>query len=153
MSLGTLMPRRRSLAPRLDVDSLFDEFWRGYGTPSPFVAERGVHFVPHLDVSETEDAYRVSAELPGLEEKDFEIVLEDNVLTLKGEKHDRHESEEGGARRSETRYGAFERRIRFDKEIDEDAVKAAYKHGVLTVTVPKPEVARPQVRSIPVDTA
>ena len=153
MSLGTLMPRRWSPAPRLDVDSLFDEFWRGFGTPSPFVAERGVYFVPQLDVSETEDAYRISAELPGLEEKDFEIVLEDNVLTLKGEKHDRHESEEGGTRRTETRHGAFERRIRFDGEIDQDAVKASYKHGILTVTVPKPEEAKPHVRSIPVESA
>jgi HSP20 family protein len=153
MSFGTLIPlsRVRGTAwPLRDADRLFDEFWGG--SRAPLVSERVASFVPHMDVVESDDEYRVTAELPGLEEKDFELVLEDDVLTLKGEKRNSHESQTGAYRRAESVYGKFERRLRFSTPIDAEHVKAQYKNGVLSVTLPKPEEARPQLRTIPVET-
>lgn len=156
MSFGTMLPRnlvRASQAPRRDADRLFDELWNGVGrVPTALAGPRATSFVPHLDVVENEDEYRVTAELPGLEEEDFEVVLEDGVLTLKGEKKG-HEEEEGtNYCRVESRVGEFTRRLKFSQPIDADNIKAKYKNGVLTVTIPKPEEAKPQVRTITVET-
>lgn len=156
MSLGLIpLSRNRgwSLVRAGNADRLFDELWSDFGRfPSAFVTERA-RFVPRVDVTETDEAYTVTAELPGLEEKDFEVVLEDGVLTLKGQKRSEHESEEANVRRYESRSGEFVRRLRFETPIDENGVVAAYKNGVLTVTLPKPEEARPQVRNIPIQTS
>jgi HSP20 family protein len=110
-------------------------------------------FVPKLEIAESDEAYTVSAELPGVKQDDLEVVIEDNVLTLKGEKKNERESEEDGVRRSELSFGSFERRVAFRSPIDEDAVKASYVDGLLTITIPKPEEARPKVRTVPVETA
>lgn len=150
-----MIPRRsrRSAFPVLrDVrgfDTLFDELWRGFGA-SPLRADTLPGFTPRVDVRETDEELVVTVELPGLEEKDFEVSLDDDVLTLKGEKRSEHEEEREGYRHMETRSGSFERRLRLPAAVDADAVKAGFKNGVLTVTVPKPEEARPEVRRIPV---
>ena len=126
---------------------------------SAFPALRGVRaetrlaFAPRVNLRETDDEFVVTAELPGLEEKDFEVVLEDDVLILKGEKKSHQESEVKGWRRVETTTGSFERRFALPFEADADAVKAAYKNGVLTVTVVKPAEAKPQVAQIEVTTS
>jgi HSP20 family protein len=151
MSLGTPIPRSPVFGahPKRDVDRLFDELWSGFGLrPVPGVGGEARGFVPRLDVVETDEEYQVSAELPGLEEKDFELLFEDGVLTLKGEKRSVREGEAQGLRRAERAYGCFERSVRFGEEIDADGVKAAYRNGVLTVTVPKSPSAQP--RTIPV---
>ena len=142
-----------------EADRLFGDFFLGQGAlgtaPSPLVARKATGFVPTLDISESAEAFQVSAELPGVRQEDLEIVLEDNVLTLKGEKKAAQEGEEksGGVRRSEMRFGSFERRITFRSPIAEDDVKARYVDGVLTITLPKPEEARPKVRTVPVESA
>ena len=156
MSLGTLIPRhavRAKAWPTRDADRLFDELWSGFHrAPSAVVGGRVASFVPQLDVVENDDEYRVTAELPGLDREDFEVVLEDNVLTLKGEKKSHHEEEGAKYRRAESHRGEFVRRLKFSAPIDGENVKAAYKNGVLTVTIPKPEEARPQTRTIPIET-
>ena len=131
----------------------------------PFSRTRGLRnvspdavFTPNLDAFENDAEYRITAELPGLEESDFSVEIEDGVLTLKGEKKTRHEEGEGdddssGYRRVETRGGRFERRLRFGGEVDSENVKASYKNGVLEVIVPKVVEERPQVRTIPVHTS
>jgi HSP20 family protein len=149
-----------------DVDRLFGNFVGSLGTSALSRAPQAPQgFVPKLEISESDAAYTVSAELPGVKEKDVEVVLEDNVLTLKGEKKNGQsgpkseesekpeESENRAVRRSELRFGSFERRVAFRSEIDEDEVKARYTDGVLTVTLPKAEEARPKVRTVPVETA
>ncbi len=157
MSFGTLIPRPRArnvLWPVRDAERLFDEFWNGMGLlPSTFLGEGGARFVPHIDVEETEDGYRLTADLPGLEQKDFELLLEEDVLTLKGERRSEHESESEGCHRIERVSGKFERRLRFESPIDVDKVKARYKNGVLQVDLPKPPEARPKVRTISVKSA
>ncbi|MDJ0847666.1 MAG: Hsp20/alpha crystallin family protein [Myxococcota bacterium] len=150
-----MIPRRsrRSAAPALrDVralDALFDEMWRGI---APRVGTLP-GFSPRIDLRESDEAFVLRAELPGLDENDFEIALEDDVLTLKGEKKTEHEEEREGLRHVETRSGSFERRFRLPVPVKADDVKATFEKGVLTVTLPKPEEERPQVRTIPVSTS
>jgi len=133
---------------------LLSDFWSDLGrVQKRLAAEPRRTFVPHINVSESDDAYRVEAELPGLEAGDFEVIAEDDVLTLKGEKKRSEDSTGEGLRRSESVYGSFVRRLRFPEAIAEEGLTASFKNGVLVVTLPKPEEARAQVRSIPVQTA
>lgn len=108
-------------------------------------------FAPRLDVVETEGEYLVTAELPGLEEKDFQLEVHGNVLTLSGEKRSEHEEDRKGWRWSERSYGRFRRAIQLPVEVAADKASAAFKNGVLAVTVPKADSAR--VRQIPVTAA
>lgn len=128
----------------------FHPFHRAFGFSR---ATPGVHFTPNIDAVENDDAYRVTAELPGLDESDFKLVIEDGVLTLEGEKKNRHASDEdearAGCRRVEARWGQFVRRLRFGAEVDEDGVTACYENGVLEVVIPKIVEERKQ-RTIPV---
>ncbi len=147
--------RRRAVPALRDVrafDALFDEMWRGFGAgPTRQTALPG--FSPRIDVRDTNEAFVLRAELPGLDEGDFEIALEDDVLTLKGEKKTESHEQREGYRHVETRSGSFERRFRLPSAVKADDVKATFDKGVLTVTLPKPEEERPQVRTIPVTTA
>jgi len=157
--MNALIPRlnRRSAQPALrsvhSADRLFDDLWRGFAVPPTWAKDSPqAGFVPRVDIREDDEAVVLSAELPGVEEKDFEVVLEDDVLILKGEKRSEHESDEKGYHRVETFSGSFERRFALPFDADPDAVKASYKNGVLTVTVPKPSEAKPQVRQIEITT-
>jgi HSP20 family protein len=137
-----------------EVDRFFEDFFGpSRATPAQSAAGERHGFVPKLDVSESDEAYTVSAELPGVARGDFEVVLEDNVLTLKGEKKSDEDSEENGARRSEMRFGSFERRVAFRNPIAEDDVKARYVDGLLAITIPKPLEERPKVRTVPIENA
>ena len=139
---------------RTEMDRLFDDFF------AP-VAGEGRHFAssaqpaaallrPSIDVEETDQAYRVSAELPGLTEKDVELNLRDNALTLSGEKRSEREEEQAGRRYAERSYGRFERTIPFPVEVDADRIDAVFRNGVLTVTLPKNEKAQEKSRKIEV---
>jgi HSP20 family protein len=113
-------------------------------------AERGFAggFVPRVDVVERQDEYLVTAELPGLEEKDFQLEVHGNTLTLSGEKRSEHGGERRGWLWSERAYGSFRRAIQLPLDVAADKASAAYKDGVLAITLPKAEHAR--VRHIPV---
>ena len=159
MTIHELVPRvfGRRLAPvrtvrpgfGTDLDALFDEMWRGFGSaPS---APAG--FSPRIDVSDNEKELKVTAELPGLEEKDFDVSLDGDVLTLSGEKKTEHEEEREGWRHVERTSGSFHRALRIPFEVDPDAVEASFAKGVLTVTLPKPTEVQSRVRTIPVSTS
>jgi HSP20 family protein len=100
--------------------------------------------VPESDVEETENEIRVTVELPGMKPEDIQLDLENNVLTISGEKQERNE--EGGKGHtwhlSERRYGKFTRSFVLPRDLDSDRIEARYDHGVLTVIVPKSERAR-----------
>ncbi|TVR83015.1 MAG: Hsp20/alpha crystallin family protein [Rhodospirillales bacterium] len=160
MNVRDLIPwsRGRELAPgregiehplvafQREMDRLFDEFWRG---DMPGVARAGGGAVaPRLDVSEDDKAIIVKAELPGLEEKDVEILLSDNMLTIRGEKRAEKEESERGYTYRERSFGAFRRAIPLDAEVIEDKVEAEFKHGVLTVTLPKSPQAQAKTKKI-----
>jgi len=102
-----------------------------------------------VDVEETDKEYRVTAELPGLEERDVEVLLQDGLLTVRGEK--KLESENRNRTYSERFYGRFERQITLDRDVDDGAVNATFKNGVLTVTVPKSPRAVERSKRIPIN--
>jgi HSP20 family protein len=129
-----------------ELDRLLEDVWRGFDI-APFSGDLA-DFNPQVDIEETEDAYVVSAELPGLEEKDFDVSLDGDLLTLKGEKKVEREEKRKGFTHRETSSGSFHRAFRLPAEVDADAVKAVHANGVLTVTLPKREPSRN--REIPV---
>jgi HSP20 family protein len=129
-----------------EMNRLFEDFARGFELAPAFGFEG---FAPRVDVRETDDAILVEAEMPGLEEKDFDLTLMQHALTLRGEKRREHE-EKGSAYRYERSYGSFERTIPLPCEVEVDQAKATYRHGVLNVTLPKSESARRNVRRIEV---
>ena len=131
-----------------DVNRLFDDVFRGFGVPAAGGFARSFDW-PHLELGETDTEIRVTAELPGLDEKDVEIVVEDNILTLRGEKRSEAEDKERGY--SERSYGRFERRIGLPRGIEQDRASATFRNGVLTVTLPKSAAANENVRRIPVN--
>ena len=145
--------RTRPLGLFHEFDRIFDAVWNGFQLPAAGVCAPNA-VAPRMDFSETEGEIRIAAELPGLDEKDIEITLDDGILTIRGErKKDREESDaEKAYQRLETFRGRFHRAIRVVAEVDEEAVKAVYRAGVLTVTLPKRAPAEPSVRSIPITT-
>lgn len=142
--------RSDSVSPVLnlhrEVNRLFDDMFRGFDDSRLF-GDRGGW--PSLDVEETNQEYRVTAELPGLEERDVEVLLQDGLLTMRGEK--KIESENRNRTYSERFYGRFERHISLDRDVDENAVSATFKNGVLTVTVPKSAQAVERTKRIPIN--
>ena len=138
---------------RHEIDRLFDDFFApatGEGRNFASSAPAAALVRPSIDVDETDQAYRVSAELPGLSEQDVELNLRDNALTISGEKRSEREEEKGGRRYAERSYGRFERTIPFPVEVDADRVDAIFRNGVLTVTLPKNEKAQDKTRRIEV---
>ena len=121
------------------MNRIFDDLWRDFDLPG-----RGISTWPHIELSEAEGEFKVVAELPGLEERDVELTLENGVLTLKGHKtigkHD--------ALYSERWEGAFERDIAVGHDVDPDKVNASLKNGVLTILLPKKPEAQRQVKRI-----
>ncbi len=115
-----------------EMNRIFDDVFRDFDDSRFFAGRTGW---PSVDVEETDKEYRVTAELPGLEERDVEVLLHDGLLTVRGEK--RLETENRNRTYSERFYGRFERQIALDRDIDDGAVNAVFKNGVLTVTVPK----------------
>jgi HSP20 family protein len=121
-----------------EIDRLFDDMFGGeVGFRSR--GEDGGLLTPHMDVSETENEVRVCAELPGVSEKDVEVTLNDDVLTIRGEKKSERKEEKENYHFSERSFGAFQRAIRLPFPADADKVKASFENGVLTVTLPKGE--------------
>jgi HSP20 family protein len=152
---GTAIARRaRPLGLYHELDRIFDALWGGFSLPASGVRAPNA-VTPRVDFSETDDEIRIAAELPGLEEKDIEVALDEGVLTIQGERKGEQEDadEEKGYRRLETYRGRFHRAIRLGSEVDEEAVKAVYKAGVLTVTLPKRAPAEPSARAIPITSA
>jgi HSP20 family protein len=163
-----LIPRNRSasgsptiyresdpfIALQREVNRLFDDAFRGFGargfgTLPAAVTEWSAGW-PNLEVSETESEVRVTAEMPGLDEKDVEVLLDDGILTLRGEK--KSETEDKGRQFSERFYGRFERQIALGPEVEQDKVAASFKNGVLTITLPKTEQAQSKARRIAIST-
>ena len=106
--------------------------------------------MPTMDVTETEKEIEITAELPGLEEKDVQINVADGVLTIRGEKKAEKEEKDKDYRLLERTYGSFSRTLELPAGVDPDTIKASIAKGVLTVTVPKPapaEVKKVEVKA------
>src|SRR5271157_468682 len=107
-------------------------------------------WAPPVDIYETEDAIVLKAELPGIDPKDVEVRVEDNTLYLKGERNYEKEVNEQNYHRIERPYGSFARSFSLPNSIDAEKVKAEYKDGLLTLTMPKREEAKPKTIKIDV---
>ena len=109
------------------------------------------NWVPSVDVSETDDGFEVRAELPGVAKDDLHVSVEDNLLTLSGEKRQEKVDDTHNYRRVERRYGSFQRRFTLPSEVEAEDIKAEFTDGVLTLSIPKPEAVKPT--EIPITTA
>ena len=118
---------------RREMNSLFDDFFSDREGPGQALAG----FTPHVDVKETDGEIRVTAEVPGVEEKDIEIAVSGDTLTIKGEKKEDKEEKGEERYRLERSYGAFRRSFSLPCEVDPGKAAATYKKGVLTITLPK----------------
>ena len=133
-----------------EMNRLFDDFFRDFDMRLPIMRGAGLNGGwPHIDLSETDKEVTVTAELPGMEEKDVELLLEDGMLTLKGEK--RSETEDKDRQFSERYYGRFERHIPLDAAVQADKAMARFKNEVLTVTLPKNPDAQPKAKRIAIN--
>lgn len=135
------------------MNRLFDDFfgdfalqpWKGwYNLESDFV--------PRLDVAETEREITITAELPGMEQKDIEVSLADGLLTLRGEKKQSAEEKKEGFYHSECSYGSFSRSVTLPAEVDADKADASYANGVLKIHLPKTEPEQAKAKKIEVKT-
>ena len=144
-------------ALRKEVDRLFDDFggdfWR-----RPFrslaqlepVWSRKLAATPAVDVSETDKAYEIAAELPGMDEKNIEVNLTDGGLTIKGEKKEEREETKKDYYVSERRYGSFERYFGLPDGVDANKIEATFRNGLLKVTLPKTAEAQKPAKKIEV---
>jgi len=131
-----------------EIDRLFDDFTRGFPTLSGNGANA---LVPSMDVTETDKEIEITAELPGLEEKDVQVNVADNLLTIRGEKKAEKEQKDKNYRLVERSYGSFERTLELPDGVNADAIKANISKGVLKVSIPKPAPA--QAKKIDVKSA
>ncbi|HEY7580840.1 MAG TPA: Hsp20/alpha crystallin family protein [Acetobacteraceae bacterium] len=132
---------------RTEMDRLFDRFASGWGMPSlgrmfdtvpTFRSESSFSIPsPAVDITEDDAAYRLTAELPGMSEKEIEVVVSGDTLTLKGEKKQEKEQKEKNFYLSERSYGSFQRSFYVPEGVDRDKIGADFSKGVLTITLPK----------------
>jgi HSP20 family protein len=127
-----------------EIDRLFDDLTRGgFGTlPSP----AQTNLMPSIDVTETDKEIEITAELPGLERKDIDISIEDDLLTIRGEKkvETKQEEKDKNYHVSERSYGVFYRVIQLPPGVDPSSIQAVMSKGVLKLTIPKPAKAEPK---------
>jgi HSP20 family protein len=140
---------------RSDMDRLFDRFARGFGLSSlPSMADfeppwRSFGFsAPPIDLSEDDKAYKISAELPGLDAKDVEVSVSGDRLVLKGEKRQEREEKNKNYYHSERNYGSFQRSFELPASVDHDRISADFSKGVLIITLPKTAAMQQQQKKI-----
>lgn len=134
-----------------EMNNLFADMTSGF--PTVFGGSEGGNFLPKVDVVDHEGSIEVTAELPGIAEKDIQLHISDNTLVLRGEKkQEEKRSEAKGRAYVERHYGSFERVIPLSAEVDEDKVDASFKNGVLSITLPKASPEQKGARKISVRT-
>ncbi|MBW2355307.1 MAG: Hsp20/alpha crystallin family protein [Deltaproteobacteria bacterium] len=142
-----------------EIDRLFDQAFRGFGL-SPFTLERppfprladGV-LKPTLDLAATDKEYTITVEIPGVDEKDVQLEIVNDTLTIRGEKKQEKEEKEKNYYRMERSYGTFQRILSLPEDVDQENIKAVFKKGVLTVTLPRKALPKSQVKQIEVKSA
>ena len=132
-------------ALRREMDRLVDSFGREFGWPA---AGQPSTMAPSIDVSETDSEIKIEAELPGVDQKDVEVIVADNLLTIKGEKRAEKEEKKKDYRLVERSYGGFARSITLPFSAEPDKANATFRNGVLTVTLPKPPEMKAKAKKI-----
>lgn len=131
-----------------DMDRMFEDFWRGMDRPfGQAVSGFGAN-MPAIDQSEDDKACYIAVELPGVDEKDVDVSLADNVLTISGERKSEKEEKEKNYYLKECSYGSFRRSITLPAEVDDKKIKATFDKGVLKITLPKSTAAQKKAKRI-----
>jgi HSP20 family protein len=149
MSIMRWKPGRELIGIREEMNRLFDDFFTGFPERRRGLLEG--EWLPSVNISETDNSVVVTAELPGVKQEDVDITIVNDVLTLKGEKKEEKEEKKENYHRIERRFGSFQRTINLPTGVQADKAKATCKDGVLTITVPKSEEARPKTIKINVE--
>jgi HSP20 family protein len=148
MALVRWKPFRDMVSIQDEMNRLFDDFFGG--VPSRFVGDwSSSEWTPSVDISETKDEIVVRAEVPGMKKDDIKITLQDNVLTLTGERKQEKKEKETNYYRMERAYGSFVRSFNLPTVVQADQIKASYKDGILSITLPKAEEVKP--KQIPIE--
>lgn len=138
-----------------EMDRIFDQTFKGFGL-APFgfgKASAAELFKPTLDLSASEKQYTVSVEVPGVDEKDIQLEIADDTLVIKGEKKQETESKDNSFYRIERSYGSFRRMLSLPEDADRENVSAAFKKGVLTVTIPRKPSQKAEVKRVEIKSA
>ena len=135
---------------RDEMDRIFEGWPRFFGRP---VGEEGLRgaWLPAVDIREGKDAIVVTAELPGIDANDVDVSVQENVLTIRGERRREETREDETFHRVEREYGVFERSFTLPRSADPNGIQANYRDGVLSLTVPKREEAKPKTLKINVE--
>jgi HSP20 family protein len=141
MALVRWDPARELDTLQGEMNRLFSSF---FDTPTPGNGATVRRWIPAMDLVETDDHFVLKADLPGVAESDVNIVFENNVLTIAGERKAEHEAKKDGYYRLERTQGTFSRSLTLPEGIDADAVMAKFDNGVLEVRIPKPAEAKPR---------
>jgi HSP20 family protein len=143
-----------------EIDRLFDDFGLGwpsgrslFATEPLFRREMTWQKMPAVDIVESEKAYEITADLPGMDEKNIEVKVTDGVLTIKGEKQEEKEEKKKDYYLQERSFGSFQRSFELSESIDTDKIEASFKKGVLTVKLPKKAEAQKPAKTIEVKAA
>lgn len=120
-----------------DIDTYIKDFWNGEDSYL-------TRFTPNVDIQELAEEYQFHAELPGLDKKDVNITVKENMLTISGVKKNKKEDKNDNFHRIESSYGKFQRSFRLSQNVKQNDIKAEFKNGVLDITVPKAEEAKPK---------
>ena len=138
------LPRLRSKSIRTR-DSIFDDLFNElYSLPTSFLSKSGMDLSPRIDISETDNEYKIEAELPGINQKEIDVKIDNNILTIKGKKEDIKEEKEKNYHLRERYYGAFQRSISLPNNIEPEKIKASFENGVLNISVPKSDKRAPK---------
>jgi HSP20 family protein len=149
MAIVRWEPARELSSLQSEMNRLFSTV---FDTPTGAVGPAATRpWVPAMDLVETADHFVLKADLPGMTEQELSIEVEDQTLTISGERRSEHEEAGAGLRRVERAFGRFERSLTLPKGVDPEAVEAAFAHGVLEVRIPKPEEAKPRKIAIGVN--
>jgi HSP20 family protein len=123
-----------------EMNKMFDNFFRGGDEPGLLSS----NWIPAVDVAEEDNEYVVKIELPGVNKDDVKITLESNILTIRGEKKAEKETKEKNYHRMERSYGSFQRSFTLPTSVKNDKIDAEYNNGILSITLPKAEEAKPK---------
>ncbi len=141
MALIRYNPNQNPFGLKSNMDRLFDDF---FGLDKGIWPENTLKVVPAVDLKETEDHFLINAELPGMSKKEISISLENNVISISGEKKVENEEKDNNYHRVERSYGKFHRAFELPGAVNRDKIEADYTDGILSIIIPKTEEAKPK---------
>ena len=150
-----MLPRKQEkyndpfTAMQQEMNKIFEQFHPGFNL-APVEFGKLADWSPNVNISETEKEVQVMADLPGIEQKDVDVTLDNGMLTIKGEKKAEKEEKDKGFHRYECSYSSFERSFTLPREVEEEKAEANFKNGVLTIKLPKTFEAQHSAKKIPV---